>query len=53
LARRRGDCSTAIELVVVHWWENLLHNEGAQLLKVMLLLGDNQRIVAANVPWYL
>ncbi len=41
------------ELVVRHWWENLLHNQRAQLLKVMLLLRGNQRIVVVNIPWYL
>jgi len=41
------------ELVVRHWWENLLHNQRVQLLKVMLLLRGNQRIVVVNIPWYL
>jgi amino acid transporter len=41
------------ELVVQHWWENLLHNQRVQLLKVLLLLKGNQRIVVVNIPWYL
>jgi hypothetical protein len=41
------------ELVVKHWWENLLHNQRVQLLKLMLLLKGNQRIVVVNIPWYL
>ena len=38
---------------VKHWWENLLHNQRVQLLKLMLLLRGNQRIVVVNIPWYL
>ncbi|MGH9597900.1 MAG: APC family permease, partial [Edaphobacter sp.] len=41
------------ELVVRHWWENALHNQRVQLLKLMLLLKGNQRIVVVNIPWYL
>lgn len=41
------------ELVVRHWWENLLHNQRVQLLKLLLLLRGNQRIVVVNIPWYL
>ncbi len=41
------------ELVVRHWWENLLHNQRVQLLKVLLLLRGNQRIIVVNIPWYL
>ncbi len=41
------------ELVVRHWWENLLHNQRVQLLKIMLLVRGNQRIVVVNIPWYL
>jgi hypothetical protein len=41
------------ELVVRHWWENALHNQRVQLLKVLLLLKGNQRIVVINIPWYL
>ena len=41
------------ELVVQHWWENLLHNQRVQILKLLLLLKGNQRIVVVNIPWYL
>lgn len=41
------------ELVVRHWWENLLHNQRANLLKLLLLLRGNQRILVINIPWYL
>jgi amino acid transporter len=41
------------ELVVRHWWENALHGQRVQLLKLMLLLKGNQRIVVVNIPWYL
>ena len=41
------------ELVVRHWWENALHNQRVQLLKLLLLLRGNQRIIVVNIPWYL
>lgn len=41
------------ELIVRHWWENLLHNQRANLLKLLLLLKGNQRILVINIPWYL
>ncbi|MDE3105889.1 MAG: amino acid permease [Acidobacteriota bacterium] len=41
------------ELVVRHWWENALHGQRVQLLKLLLLLRGNQRIVVVNIPWYL
>ena len=41
------------ELVVRHWWENLLHNQRVQVLKLFLLVRGNQRIVVVNIPWYL
>lgn len=40
------------ELVVRHWWENLLHNQRSSLLKLLLLVRGNQRIVVINIPWY-
>jgi hypothetical protein len=46
-------CVLVPELVVRHWWENLMHNRRADLLKVMLLLRGNRRIVVINIPWYL
>lgn len=41
------------ELVETHWWENLLHNHRATVLKGLLLLRGGQRVVVINVPWYL
>ncbi len=41
------------ELVVRHWWENFLHNQRTQVLKLLLLLKGNQRIIVINIPWYL
>ena len=41
------------ELVVNHWWENLLHNQRVQLLKLLLLLRGKQRIIVVDIPWYL
>ena len=53
---RSADCLFMVllpELVVRHWWENALHNQRVQLLKLLLLLRGNQRIVVVNIPWYL
>ena len=41
------------ELVERHWYHYLLHNKRAQLLKTLLLLRGNQRIIVVDVPWYL
>jgi len=46
-------CVLVPELVVIHWWENLLHNRRADLLKVILLMRGNRRIIVINIPWYL
>jgi amino acid transporter len=46
-------CVLVPELVVRHWWENLMHNRRADLLKVILLVRGNKRIVVINLPWYL
>ena len=46
-------CVLVPELVVRHWWENLLHNRRSDLLKVVLLVKGNRRIVVINIPWYL
>jgi amino acid transporter len=46
-------CVLVPELVVRHWWENLLHNRRSDLLKVMLLMRGNRRIIVINIPWYL
>jgi hypothetical protein len=49
----RKVCVLVPELVVKHWWENLLHNRRADLLKVLLLVQGNRRIIVVNIPWYL
>ncbi len=49
----RKVCVLVPELVVRHWWEGLLHNRRADLLKVILLVRGNRRIVVINIPWYL
>jgi hypothetical protein len=41
------------ELVVKHWWHAPLHNQRAQLLKLLLLVRGNQRVIVINIPWYL
>lgn len=41
------------ELVERHWYDYLLHNKRAQVLKALLLVRGNQRIVVISVPWYL
>jgi hypothetical protein len=41
------------ELVERHWYHHLLHNKRAAVLKTMLLVRGNARIVVINVPWYL
>jgi hypothetical protein len=46
-------CVLVPELVVRHWWENLMHNRRADLLKVVLLMRGNRRIIVINIPWYL
>ena len=45
-------CVLVPELVVRHWWQNLLHNRRADLLKVILLMRGNRRIIVINIPWY-
>jgi amino acid transporter len=49
----RKICVLVPELVVRHWWENFLHNRRADLLKVILLVKGNRRIIVINIPWYL
>jgi len=46
-------CVLVPELVVRHWWQNLMHNRRADLLKVILLMRGNRRIIVINIPWYL
>ncbi len=54
--RESATCKVCVlipELVVQHWWEGMLHNRRSDLLKVMLLMRGNRRIVVINIPWYL
>jgi hypothetical protein len=46
-------CVLVPELVVGHWWQGMLHNRRSDLLKVMLLMRGNRRIIVINIPWYL
>jgi hypothetical protein len=41
------------ELMVRHWIQTPLHNQRAQLLKLLLLIKGNQRTTVINIPWYL
>jgi hypothetical protein len=40
------------ELVERHWYHYPLHNKRAEILKWLILLRGNERIVLVNVPWY-
>jgi hypothetical protein len=41
------------ELVQTHWYEYLLHNQRAALLKVRLFLQGGERVIVINTPWCL
>ncbi|MGC2704616.1 MAG: amino acid permease, partial [Candidatus Acidiferrales bacterium] len=41
------------EMIESHWWHYFLQNNRAELLKALLLLKGNKRIILVNVPWYL
>jgi amino acid transporter len=41
------------EMIEHHWWHYFLENNRAELLRALLLLKGNQRIILVNVPWYL
>jgi amino acid transporter len=41
------------ELVEHRWYQYLLHNQRATMLKAALLFRGDQRVVVINVPWYL
>ncbi len=41
------------ELIENRWYYYFLHNQRAAALKTMLYLRGTQRIIVANVPWYL
>jgi len=41
------------ELVERHWYHYPLHNKRAEILKWLILLKGNERIVIVNIPWYI
>jgi amino acid transporter len=41
------------ETVELHWYHFFLQNQRPEILKALLLLKGNERIVIVNVPWYL
>jgi hypothetical protein len=49
------DARRTVELaaVVKHWWHTPLHNQRAQVLKLLLLVRGNQRVIVINILWYL
>src|SRR5262245_26505116 len=51
-ARWADDTLTVVipEFVVSHWWENILHNQSALLLKARLLYRRNTVVI--SVPWH-
>jgi len=56
MKRRHADRQIAVlipELVASRWYEHLLHNKRAAMLKALLLVRGDEDIVVVNVPWYL
>jgi hypothetical protein len=56
LATKNPDNIIAVvipEMVENRWYHYLLHNQRSSLLKAMLLVKGNERVVVINVPWYL
>jgi hypothetical protein len=41
------------DLIEQHWYHYLLHNQQGEVLKTLLLLRAQERIVVISVPWYL
>jgi hypothetical protein len=41
------------DLVEWHWYHYLLHNQQGKILKALLMLRGDERIVIISVPWYL
>jgi hypothetical protein len=41
------------DLIEQHWYHYLLHNQQGEILKAMLLLRAQERVVIIGVPWYL
>jgi amino acid transporter len=56
LQRAQPDRDLAVivpELVTTRWYQYLLHNQTATLIKAYLLFSGFRRVVVINVPWYL
>jgi amino acid transporter len=56
MKRRHPDRQIAVlipELIASRWYEHLLHNKRAAMLKALLLVRGDEDIVVVNVPWYL
>jgi amino acid transporter len=56
LARENPERRIAVvlpDLVERRWWENILHNHRAEVLRELLLRQGEQRTVIVSVPWYL
>jgi len=41
------------DLIEQHWYHYLLHNQQGEVLKALLLLRAQERVVVIGVPWYL
>jgi amino acid transporter len=53
--RKENDRIIAVvipDLVEKSWWEYLLHNHRADVLRTLLLVKGHQRVVVISVPWH-
>lgn len=41
------------EMVELHWYDYLLHNQRAAVLKTALLFSGRRHVAVINIPWYL
>jgi amino acid transporter len=56
MKRKHPDRQIAVlipELVARRWYQHLLHNKRAAMLKALLLVRGDDDIIVINVPWYL
>jgi hypothetical protein len=54
--KENADRTIAVVIATIverHWYHYFLHNQRAQMLTALLLLGGDERINIVNVPWYL
>ena len=54
--KENADRTVAVVIATMverHWYHYFLHNQRATVLKGMLLVMGNQRVIVINVPWYL